>query len=320
MDTTTMMMLASGATDTIAAAASMASATGLDLPAAGEVMTWWQAILLGLIQGLTEFLPVSSSGHLELGKSLLGVHTPDDLLFTVCVHGATVLSTIVVFWKDILKLLGGLFRFLNLFGKPNGHRADVSGLCHGEKRCAKPNEETVYIFKLVISMIPVAVVGVFFKDEVEGFFGNGVRMVGCMLLVTALLLCLAQYLGKGRHEIRYKDAFIIGIAQALAVLPGLSRSGSTIATGLLLGDRKEDVARFSFLMVLVPILGENLLSLVSGDMAASTIPASSLLLGSLAAFVSGWAACRWMIRIVSKGKLIYFAVYCALVGILAIVW
>lgn len=293
------MMLATGAADSIASAASMvsaASAAGVDLPAAaGEVMTWWQAILLGLIQGLTEFLPVSSSGHLELGKSILGVHTPDDLLFTVCVHGATVLSTIVVFWKDILKLLSGLFRF-------------------------KLNEETVYIFKLIVSMIPVAVVGVFFKEEVEGFFGNGIRVVGIMLLVTAALLTLAQYLGKGRHEIRYKDAFVIGIAQALAVLPGLSRSGSTIATGLLLGDRKEDVARFSFLMVLVPILGENLLSLVSGDMAASAIPVSSLLLGSLAAFVSGWAACKWMIRIVSKGKLVYFAVYCALVGILAIVW
>ncbi|MDE5736580.1 MAG: undecaprenyl-diphosphate phosphatase, partial [Bacteroidales bacterium] len=143
--------------------------------------------------------------------------------------------------------------------------------------------------------------------------------VGIMLLVTALLLCLAQYLGKGRHGIRYQDAFIIGIAQALAVLPGLSRSGSTIATGLLLGDRKEDVARFSFLMVLVPILGENLLSLVSGDMAQSAVPASVLLIGSLAAFVSGWAACKWMIRIVSKGKLVYFAVYCAVVGLLAIV-
>lgn len=259
-----------------------------------ETMSWWQALLLGLIQGLTEFLPVSSSGHLELGKSLLGVHLPDDLLFTVCVHGATVLSTIVVFWKDLLKLLGGLFRF-------------------------KLNDETVYIFKLVVSMIPVAIVGVFFKDEVEGFFGNGVRLVGIMLLVTALLLCLAQYLGKGRHEIRYRDAFIIGIAQALAVLPGLSRSGSTIATGLLLGDRKEEVARFSFLMVLVPILGENLLSLVSGDMTQSAIPLSSLLIGSVAAFVSGWAACKWMIRIVSKGKLVYFAVYCAVVGLLAIV-
>lgn len=286
------------------------------MTAAGETIAWWQAILLGLIQGLTEFLPVSSSGHLELGKSLLGIHTPDDLLFTVCVHGATVLSTIVVFWKDILRLLGGLFRG---FDKPDGLNASTPAPCPGKKTGKRLNEETVYILKLVISMIPVALVGLFFKDEVEGFFGNGVRMVGIMLLVTAALLCLAQYLGKGRHEIRYKDAFIIGIAQAAAVLPGLSRSGSTIATGLLLGDRKEDVARFSFLMVLVPILGENLLSLVSGDMTASAIPVSSLLLGSLAAFVSGWAACKWMIRIVSKGKLVYFAVYCALVGILAIV-
>lgn len=276
------------------------AATGADglsdsLSVSAGTIRWWQAIILGLIQGLTEFLPVSSSGHLELGKAILGIHTPDDLLFTVCVHGATVLSTLVVFWKDILKLLNGLFRF-------------------------RLNPETVYIFKLAVSMIPVAVVGVFFKDEVEAFFGNGVRFVGIMLLLTAALLCLAQYLGKGKHDIRYTDAFIIGLAQAAAVLPGLSRSGSTIATGLLLGDRKEDVARFSFLMVLVPILGENLLSLVSGDMAQSAIPVSSLLLGSLTAFVSGWAACKWMIRIVSKGKLIYFAIYCAIVGFVAIIW
>ncbi|MDE7149148.1 MAG: undecaprenyl-diphosphate phosphatase [Bacteroidales bacterium] len=181
---------------------------------AGETIAWWQAILLGLVQGLTEFLPVSSSGHLELGKSLLGIHTPDDLLFTVCVHGATVLSTMVVFWKDILQLLSGLFRG---FDKRDGRNSGDPTACRDAGTGMGMNAETVYILKLIISMIPVALVGLFFKDEVESFFGNGVRMVGIMLLVTAVLLCLAQYLGKGRHEIRYKDAFIIGIAQAVAV-------------------------------------------------------------------------------------------------------
>lgn len=257
-------------------------------------MDWLEALILGIIQGLTEFLPVSSSGHLEIGKALLGVEATDDLMFTVVVHGATVLSTIVVFWHQIVRLLKGLFRF-------------------------EMNAETVYIFKILVSMIPILIVGVFFKEQVESFFGNGLLLVGCMLLLTALLLALATYLGSGKREISFRDAFIIGIAQSVAVLPGLSRSGTTIATGLLLGDKKESVAQFSFLMVLIPILGENMLSLASGEMSASSIPFSSLLCGFLGAFISGWLACRFMLRIVKGKKLVYFAIYCLIVGILAIV-
>lgn len=256
-------------------------------------MGWLEALILGIIQGLTEFLPVSSSGHLEIGKALLGIEGTDDLLFTVVVHGATVLSTIVVFWKEILRLLKGLFRF-------------------------EMNAQTVYIFKLLLSMLPILIVGVFFKQEVESLFGNGLLLVGCMLLLTALLLTLATYLGSGKREISFRDAFIIGIAQSVAVLPGLSRSGTTIATGLLLGNKKESVAQFSFLMVLIPILGENILSLASGEISTSTIPLSSLLVGFLSAFASGWLACRFMLRIVKGKKLVYFAIYCLIVGILAI--
>ncbi|MCM1169859.1 MAG: undecaprenyl-diphosphate phosphatase [Bacteroides sp.] len=257
-------------------------------------MGWFEALILGIIQGLTEFLPVSSSGHLEIGKALLGVEATDDLLFTVVVHGATVLSTIVVFRKEILKLLKGLFRL-------------------------ELNAETVYIFKLLLSMVPILVVGVFFKDRVEALFGSGLLLVGCMLLLTALLLTLANYLGSGKREISFRDAFVIGLAQCVAVLPGLSRSGTTIATGLLLGNKKEAVAQFSFLMVLIPILGENILSMASGEISASSMPLSSLLVGFCSAFISGWAACRFMLRIVKGKKLVYFAVYCLVVGILAII-
>ena len=257
-------------------------------------MGWLEALILGIIQGLTEFLPVSSSGHLEIGKQLLGVQASDDLLFTVTVHGATVLSTVVVFGKEILKLLRGLFRF-------------------------ELNAETVYVLKLLVSMIPILIVGVFFKDYIESLFGNGLLLVGCMLLLTALLLTLANYLGSGKRDISFRDALVIGVAQSVAVLPGLSRSGTTIATGLLLGNKKEAVAQFSFLMVLIPILGECALDLASGKMASSDIPFTSLLTGFLSAFVSGWLACRFMLRIVKGKKLIYFAIYCLIVGILAII-
>ncbi len=270
-------------------------------------MNWIEALVLGIIQGLTEFLPVSSSGHLEIGKALLGVEVTDDLLFTVVVHGATVLSTVVVFWKDIVRLFKGLFRLRNVSAEGT-RRGFWSSL----------NEETRYILKLLFSMIPILVVGVFFKDEVEAFFGNGLLLVGCMLLVTALLLTFATYWGKGEREVSFRDAFIIGIAQSVAVLPGLSRSGTTIATGLLLGDRREAVARFSFLMVLIPILGENFLCLLSGEMQTSVIPFPSLLIGFVSAFLSGWFACKFMIRIVKRGKLLYFALYCLVVGLLAI--
>ena len=251
-------------------------------------MNWIEALLLGIVQGLTEFLPVSSSGHLEIGKALLGIETSDDLLFTVVVHGATVLSTIVVFWKEIVRLFKGFFKF-------------------------KMNEETDYVLKIFVSMIPVMIVGLFFKDYVESLF-ESLLLVGCMLLLTALLLTLATYLGSGKRDISYRDAFIIGLAQCLAVLPGLSRSGTTIATGLLLGNKKDSIAQFSFLMVLIPILGEAFLQLVGGDFSASSsgISAISLALGTLTAFVSGYVACRWMIRIVQKARLRWFALYCVL--------
>lgn len=284
-------------------------------------MSALEALILGLIQGLTEFLPVSSSGHLEIGKALLGVQATDDLLFTVVVHGATVLSTIVVFWKEILRLCKGFFVYVKgccrKTQRPEGETAarkaqTAEGFADGGRT------ETLYVLKLCVSMLPILIVGVFFKDTVEGFFGNGLILVGCMLLLTALLLTLATYLGSGKREISFRDALIIGLAQCVAVLPGLSRSGTTIATGLLLGDKKESVAQFSFLMVLIPILGENLLSLFSGEMMHAQIPLSSLLVGFVAAFVSGWAACRFMLQVVRKGKLVYFAAYCLIVGLLAI--
>lgn len=259
-------------------------------------MEWLEALILGIIQGLTEFLPVSSSGHLEIGKHLLGVQATESLIFTVVVHGATVLSTIVVFRKDIVDLITGALKF-------------------------KWNEDTKYLFYIAISMIPVAIIGLFFKDRVEQFFGgDNLAFVGSMLLITALLLTFAHFASGKTKKINTGNAFLIGIAQALAVLPGISRSGATISTGLLLGVDKGRIARFSFLMVLIPILGENLLDLVSGEFTANqsigTIP---LIVGFIAAFVAGWAACTWMINIVKRGKLIWFAVYCLIVGTIAIV-
>lgn len=259
-------------------------------------MSWWEALLLGLVQGFTEYLPVSSSGHLEIGNFLLGTAGANNLKFGIVVHAATVMSTLVVLWPEIVKLLKGFFKF-------------------------QYNEETQYLLKIGISMIPVLIVGLFFKDTVEQFFGNGLILVGFMLLLTATLLTFS-YFAKPRQKenISWWDAFIIGISQAFAVMPGLSRSGTTIATGLLLGNKKENVAKFSFLMVIIPILGEAFLELVSGDLTNSeSIPAFSLLIGFIAAFISGAIACKWMLILVQKGKLIWFAVYCAIVGILSIV-
>ncbi len=257
-------------------------------------MNWFQALFLGLLQGLTEFLPVSSSGHLELGKALLGINAEHSLVFTVVVHGATVLSTIVVFRRDILELITGLFAF-------------------------KWNEETKYIFKIFVSMIPVGIVGVFFKDEVESFFTGNIAFVGGMLLVTAALLAFTYFKKSNTRKISFADSLIIGVAQAFAVLPGVSRSGSTIATGLLLGDKRETVARFSFLMVLIPIIGANLKDVLDGEMTAGgSIGTMPLLVGFITAFISGLLACKWMIGIVKKGKLIYFAIYCLIIGLVAI--
>jgi undecaprenyl-diphosphatase len=258
-------------------------------------MEWFEALILGIIQGLTEFLPVSSSGHLEIGKALFGISGEDNLYFTIIVHGATVLSTIVVFWSELIKLGKGAFRF-------------------------KLNEETHYLLKIGVSMIPVVIVGIFFKEQIKNLFsGTNINFVGFMLLITASILAFTYFFKSKKQKIRYIDALIIGIAQAFAVLPGISRSGATIATGLMLGKDKEQIAKFSFLMVLVPILGENFLNLVSGSFsAASGISISAMIIGFLAAFLSGWVACKLMIRIVKRGKLIWFAVYCAIVGILTI--
>lgn len=260
-------------------------------------MDWLQALVLGIVQGLTEYLPVSSSGHLAIGSYLFGIDGEENLAFTVLVHVATVMSTFVVLWKEIDWILKGLFKF-------------------------KMNDETKYFLNIVISMIPIGIVGVFFKDKVEEIFGSGLLIVGCCLLLTALLLTFSYYAKpRQREHISLKDAFIIGLAQACAVLPGLSRSGSTIATGLLLGNKKEKLAQFSFLMVIPPILGEALLDVLKaakGEEAFGDISVLPLVVGFIAAFVSGCLACKWMINIVKKGKLIYFGIYCAIAGAVTI--
>ncbi len=258
-------------------------------------MEWFEALVLGLIQGLTEFLPVSSSAHLEIGKTLFGINGENNLYFSILVHGATVLSTIVVFRKEILKLIQGGLKF-------------------------KYNEETEYILKIAVSMIPVMLVGLFLKDQVESLFGgDNMVLVGSMLIVTALILSFTFFFKRNNtRNIGYVDAIIIGVAQAFAVFPGISRSGATIATGLLLGNKKAEIAKFSFLMVLVPILGENFLDIIGGEFSGSGLSISIMLIGFFSAFVSGLLACTVMINIVKKGKLIWFAIYCLVVGIISI--
>ena len=261
-------------------------------------MDWLQALVLGIVQGLTEYLPVSSSGHLAIGSYLFGIEGEENLAFTVLVHVATVCSTLVVLWKEIDWILKGLFKF-------------------------EMNAETKYFLNIVVSMIPIGIVGVFFKEAVEEVFGSGLLIVGCMLLLTATLLIFSYFAKpRQREHISMKDAFIIGLAQACAVMPGLSRSGSTIATGLMLGNKKESLAQFSFLMVIPPILGEALLDvlkMVKGDDAFGDISALPLVVGFVAAFVSGCVACKWMINIVKKGKLVWFGVYCAIAGAVTII-
>jgi undecaprenyl-diphosphatase len=262
-------------------------------------MSWFEALILGLIQGLTEYLPVSSSGHLAIGQALFGMNDgADNLMFTVAVHVATVLSTVVILWSEIDWVLKGLFKF-------------------------KMNDETKYVLNIIVSMIPVGVVGLLFKDQVEEIFGSGLLVVGCCLLITAALLTFSYYAKPRQKEhISMKDAFIIGIAQAIAVLPGVSRSGSTIATGLLLGNKKESLAQFSFLMVIPPILGEALLDvlkMMKGENVMGGIETLPLMVGFVAAFLAGCVACKWMISIVKRGKLIYFGIYCAIVGVVTII-
>lgn len=313
-------------------------------------MEWFEAILLGLLQGLTEFLPVSSSGHLQIGKELLGIDTSGDLVFEVVVHAATVLSTIVVFRKQIWELLKSLFV--------------KDGLFRSIAHPSKFNDGTDYVLKILLSMIPVFIVGMFFKDAVEGLFGSSIHVVAGALLVTAALLLLSDNAGKifgcccrrrkcaeadavsckgsepakttdkcaeateavetgakgRRNGISYWQAFVVGLGQAIAVIPGLSRSGTTIAIGLLCGVKRDVVAQFSFLMVLIPILGEAFLEIVGGDMASSTVGALPLVLGFISAFVAGLFACRVMIALVKKTKLGWFALYCAVVAVLIFVF
>ena len=261
-------------------------------------MDWLQALILGLVQGFTEYLPVSSSGHLELGKILLGPEAEaGGLTFDIVVHVATVLSTVVILWKEIAWIVTGFFKF-------------------------KWNDEMKYVVNILISMIPVGVVGLCLKDSIEALYtDNVIVVVGCCLLVTSLLLALTHfYQPKEKEHISRTHAFIIGVAQAVAVLPGLSRSGSTIATGLLLGNSRKSLAQFSFLMVLIPILGEAFLEIVGGEVGASSVGLLPLAVGFIAAFISGVFACRVMIALVKKAKLKWFALYCAVVGVLVIVF
>lgn len=258
-------------------------------------MTWLEALILGLVQGLTEFLPVSSSGHLEIGSVLLGLESNENLLFAVVVHLATALSTMVVYRRDIGTILYELFQF-------------------------KINESLRFTLTIFISMVPVLIVGLFFQDEVEQFFSGNLVLVGTMLLVTAALLLLSHYYKSGEKEVDGIRALVIGLAQAIAVLPGVSRSGATISTALLLGVERKKAARFSFLMVIIPILGAAVLKLKDFiDSPAADVSAGPLVIGFLAAFISGILACRWMVRLVTKGGLIFFAMYCAIIGLIAIV-
>ena len=274
-------------------------------------MEWFEAVLLGLIQGLTEFLPVSSSGHLEIGKVLLGVETTDDLLFTTMVHAATVLSTIVVFHKQIWDLLKGFFTGLKDWRIVKDEKGGRYLAC---------NDQTDYLLKIALSIIPVMIVGLFFKDQVENLFGS-IHVVGVALIVTALLLFFSDYASKPgrksifpaneyRNGISYWQAFAIGLGQAFAVVPGLSRSGTTISTGLICGVKREVMAQFSFLMVLIPILGETFLEVVGGEFGASSVGGLALVLGFVSAFVSGLFACKAMVALVKKAKLSWFALYC----------
>lgn len=276
------------------------------------IMDVIDSLILGIVQGLSEYLPISSSGHLEIFKQVLGMDLDPDksLELSVMLHVATVLSTIVVLWREFKPLCTS---FLTL----------------------KRDENTVYVWKILLSCIPVALVGFLLKDQVEELFAGNLKIVGVCLFVTALLLCFAYFSGKKFHEehkpgraISWRDALIIGLAQAVAVLPGLSRSGSTIATGIIIGDNREQVARFSFFMVIIPILGEGLLDLrkllapaaEAGAEAAAATDLWALAVGFLAAFLVGCAACKWMLEIVKKGKLVWFAAYCAVAGTICLVW
>ncbi|MBD5235087.1 MAG: undecaprenyl-diphosphate phosphatase [Barnesiella sp.] len=276
-------------------------------------MDFLDSLIMGVVQGLAEYLPISSSGHLQICEDLLGLNLKggSSLQFTVALHVATVLSTIVVLWKEFVPLLTSFFGF-------------------------KRDANTTYVFKILVSCIPIMIVGLFFKDSVEQLFGKNLLTVGIALCCTALLLTFAYYFrrttadspairqgGYQPRDITYLDAFIIGIAQAIAVIPGLSRSGSTIATGLMLGDKRSEIAKFSFFMVIIPILGEALLDVkdyIAGEGDTQSIGLLPLLTGFISAFVVGCLACKWMLNIVKKGKLVWFAVYCLIAGLACIIF
>ncbi|MDT8401240.1 MAG: undecaprenyl-diphosphate phosphatase [Bacteroidales bacterium] len=259
-------------------------------------MNLLEAIILGIIQGLTEFLPVSSSGHLEIGKALFGINAASSFSYSVAVHGATVLSTLVVFRGEVLDLVRGTLKF-------------------------RMNKETNYVLKILVSMIPVAFVGLFFEEKIEAFFEGNIVFVGFMLLITAALLIGSGFMKDRRKEISYFHAFVIGLAQAAAVLPGISRSGATISTGLMLGNKNENLARFSFLMVLLPVIGANMLKLFQGNFSGgNSVGSAAIIAGFIAAFITGYLACRWMVNLVRKGKLYWFGIYCIIIGLLAIIF
>jgi undecaprenyl-diphosphatase len=256
-------------------------------------MSLLEAIVLGLIQGLTEFLPVSSSGHLELGKYLFGMDHEANFYFSIAVHGATVLSTLFVLWKEIAGILKGFFTF-------------------------RMNEETRYVIKLLISMIPVGIMGFFMSEIAKNFFAGNMISLGFEFIITSVFLFLTLIIKPRERHMTYLDSFIIGLAQALAVLPGISRSGATIATGMMIGNKKTELAKFSFLMVLIPVIGANFIEMTSGDFSKEGTSFFVILAGFLTAFISGYLACKWMISIVKKGNLMWFAVYCVLIGIYSI--
>lgn len=255
------------------------------------------ALILGIVQGLTEFLPVSSSGHLELGKAILGDNSipEESLLFTVVLHFATALSTIVVFRKDILEILKGLFSF-------------------------KWNNDTQFTLKIIASMLPAIVVGLFFEEQLEQLFGGNILLVGCMLIITAILLFLADKAKNTNKKVSFSNAFVIGISQAIAMLPGISRSGATISTSVLLGNDKTKAARFSFLMVVPLIFGKIGKDILGGDLSFQSDNFTAISVGFIAAFISGLFACTWMIALVKRSKLSYFAIYCVIVGVVAILF
>lgn len=256
-------------------------------------MNWFQAMILGLVQGITEFLPVSSSGHLELGKYLFGINPETNFYFSIAVHGATVLSTIFVLWKEIVELFKGFFKIAW-------------------------NDETQYVFKIIVSMIPVGIAGFFLKDIAEKYFTGNMISLGIQFLISALFLLMTLVIKPKERPIGYIDSFIIGIAQAFAIIPAVSRSGATIATGMMLGNKKSDIAKFSFLMVLVPVIGANLVEMKGGGFSAEGSSIIVILVGFITAFISGYFACKWMIALVKKGNLLWFALYCVAIGIFSI--